>query len=211
MSEHKIETKVDSKDSISGGSTITKDESVHTKNETTKKPKNQTIPLYKMFRFASKADKIMIVFASIFSAASGALQPCSILIYGVYISKVSAATTGATISLEDVLPVIRLMAIMGFVAMLTGYLSNCLWVITGENQTRRIRSLYLHSALKQDMSWFDAAKDGSLNTRLASDTQVIQDGISDKFGQFISLFCQFAGGFIVSFIKGKHAFLITKI
>ncbi|KAI7865225.1 P-loop containing nucleoside triphosphate hydrolase protein [Mucor mucedo] len=173
-----------------------------------KKPKTPAVPLYKLFRFASKTDKIMIFFAAIFSAAAGILQPCSILIYGVYISKVSTATTGGMITLEDVLPVIKLMAALGVVAMLTGYLSNCLWVITGENQTRRIRSLYLHSALKQDMSWYDAAEDGSLNTRLASDTQVIQDGISDKFGQFISLFCQFAGGFVVSFVKGWQMSLV---
>ncbi|KAI7865224.1 P-loop containing nucleoside triphosphate hydrolase protein [Mucor mucedo] len=210
MSDYKTENKIDLNDSLSmtDESTITKDDSVKKKNADTKVPKTPTIPLYKLFRFASKTDKILIFLASIFSAAAGILQPCSILIYGAYISKVSAATTGAILTLEDVMPVIKLMVAMGVVAMTTGYLSNCLWVITGENQTRRIRSLYLHSALKQDMSWYDAAEDGSLNTRLASDTQVIQDGISDKFGQFISLFCQFFGGFIVAFIKGWQMALV---
>lgn len=184
---------------------------VNTKDEAVKKPKTPTVPILKLFRFATRTDKIMIILAAFFSAASGVLQPLSILIYGAYITKVSTSLSDTDNLLDSTLPTIKLMAVMGAVALITGYLSNCLWVITGENQTRRIRSLYLHSALKQDMSWYDAAQDGSLNTRLASDTQIIQDGISDKFGQFISLFSQFAGGFVVSFIKGKHIYSEYKI
>lgn len=36
--------------------------------------------------------------------------------------------------------------------------------------------LYLHNVLRQDMGWFDKAEQGSLTTRLAADTQTIQDG-----------------------------------
>jgi ABC-type multidrug transport system fused ATPase/permease subunit len=73
--------------------------------------------------------------------------------------------------------------------------------MTGESQTRRIRSLYLHSVLNQDMSWFDSATEGSLNTRLASDTQLIQDGISEKFGLFISFFAQLSVDLLLLLLK----------
>jgi ATP-binding cassette subfamily B (MDR/TAP) protein 1 len=52
------------------------------------------------------------------------------------------------------------------------------------------------------MGWFDKAEDGSLNTRLQSDSQLIQDGISEKFGLFIAAIAQFLSGFIISFVKG---------
>jgi ATP-binding cassette subfamily B (MDR/TAP) protein 1 len=52
------------------------------------------------------------------------------------------------------------------------------------------------------MGWFDKAEEGSLTTRLAADTQLIQDGISEKFGLLIQCAGQFIAGFIVAFIKG---------
>ncbi|KAI9477150.1 ABC transporter type 1, transmembrane domain-containing protein, partial [Zychaea mexicana] len=80
--------------------------------------------------------------------------------------------------------------------------------MTGENQTRRIRMLYLHAILRQDMSWFDKAEEGSLTTRLASDTQTIQDGISEKFGMLVLCLSQFICGYVVAFVKGWKMSLV---
>lgn len=191
------------------GSAISSDNSVSSQPKDSdisekkdKKPKQPAVSIIKLFRFASKTDKIMVVAAIICSAGSGALQPLSILIYGQFINTLAGSLSSPSNLLERTLPVIHIMVAMATVALVTGYISNCLWVLTGENQTRKIRSLFLNSVLKQDMSWFDAAEDGSLNTRLASDTQIIQDGISEKFGQFVSLFAQFIAGFLVAFLKG---------
>lgn len=168
-----------------------------------KKPKQPMVSMTRLFRFATKKEKVLIVIAIICSAGAGALQPIAILIYGNFINNLTASLSDPTNLVENVLPVIHLMVILGSVAMVAAYISNCLWVLTGESQTRRIRSLYLNSVLKQDMSWFDAAKDGSLNTRLASDTQIVQDGISEKYGQFVTLIAQFTAGFVVALIRGK--------
>ena len=145
----------------------------------------------------------MILAALFFSIAAGALMPCSILIYGQYISSITKTLDNSSSLLDSTLPVIHIMAYLGTASLVSGYASNCLWVLTGESQTRRIRSYYLHSVLKQDMSWFDKAADGSLNTRLASDTQIIQDGISEKFGLFVTLIAQFIAGLVVAFVRGK--------
>lgn len=167
-----------------------------------KKPKQPMVSMRRLFRFANRQEKIMIVIAIICSAGAGALQPIAILIYGNFINNLTASLSEPSKLLNSVLPIIHLMVILGSVAMVAAYISNCLWVLTGESQTRRIRSLYLNSVLKQDMSWFDAAEDGSLNTRLASDTQIVQDGISEKYGQFVTLIAQFTAGFVVAFVRG---------
>lgn len=185
-----------------GLSSQQEDSHISKKKKKEKKPKEPAVSIIKLFRFASTTDRSMVLGAILCSAASGALQPLSILIYGQFINTLTGSLTDPSKLLENTLPVINIMVIMATVALVTGYLSNCLWVLAGENQTRKIRSLFLNSVLKQDMGWFDAAEDGSLNTRLASDTQIIQDGISEKFGQFISLFAQFVAGFIVAFLKG---------
>lgn len=167
-----------------------------------KKLKAPMVSMFRLFRFATTKEKFLILGAIIFSAGSGALQPISILIYGQFINNLTASLNDTSNLLNETLPVIKIMAYMGTASLIAAYLANCLWILTGEGQTRRIRSLYLNSVLKQDMGWFDASEDGSLNTRLASDTQIIQDGISEKFGQFVQLLAQFVAGLIVAFIKG---------
>ncbi|KAI9354744.1 putative ABC transporter protein [Pilaira anomala] len=173
-----------------------------------KKKKLPSIAFSQLFRFATKTEILLIAIASIFSAGAGALQPVSILIFGQYINKLTGTLTDPSKIMESTFPIIRLMLIIGACSFVAGYVSNCLWIVTGAKQIRRIRSLYLHSVLKQDMAWFDASEEGSLNTRLASDTQIIQDGISEKFGQFITSFAQFISGLIVSFIEGWRLSLI---
>lgn len=195
-------------DSISTDNGLQATEEPKKKGKKAKKPKQPMVSMFKLFRFATVTERFMIVAAIIFSAGAGALQPVSILIYGQFINNITGSLSDTSNLLNNTLPVIHIMVIMASVALVAAYISNCLWVLTGESQTRRIRSLYLHSVLRQDMSWFDAAADGSLNTRLASDTQLIQDGISEKFGQFVTLFAQFAAGFIVAFVKGTVYFIV---
>lgn len=173
------------------------------KKAKTKKPKQPMVSMLKLFRFSTFQEKCLIFVALFFSAGSGALQPVSILIYGNFINNITSTLSEPSKIVDAVLPVIIIMVIMGSVSMVAAYIANFLWVITGESQTRRIRGLYLNSVLKQDMSWFDAAEDGSLNTRLASDTQLVQDGISEKFGLVVTLFAQFVAGFTVAFVKGN--------
>jgi ABC-type multidrug transport system fused ATPase/permease subunit len=168
-----------------------------------KKPKTSKVSLFQLFRFATTTEKIMILIALIGSAGSGALQPVSILIYGQYIGNLSGSLGDPSNLLNLTAPVIRTMALMATAVLIAAYVSNAFWIATGEAQTRRIRTLYVHSVLRQDMGWFDKADEGSLTTRLATDTQLIQDGISEKFGQLVMLISQFIGGFVVAFIKGK--------
>lgn len=168
-----------------------------------KRPKEPSVSTLQLFRFATRKERVMLFFALFFSVASGALQPVAIITYGTYISNLTGNLSMADTLLEQTLPVIHIMAYMGTASLIAAYFANCLWVLTGDSQTRRIRSLYLHAVLRQDMSWFDKHEDGSLNTRLASDTQIIQDGISEKFGLFVTLVAQFIGGLIVAFVKGE--------
>ncbi|KAI9324029.1 ABC transporter type 1, transmembrane domain-containing protein [Zopfochytrium polystomum] len=97
----------------------------------------------------------------------------------------------------------------GLAMLVAGYFSQCLWVLTGENQTRKIRELYLQAILRQDMGWFDKAEEGSLTTRLAQDTQLIQEGISEKFGAVIMSSAQFVSGIVIAFAKGWHLAIVV--
>lgn len=184
--------------------TSVKSNHANTTNKTSKtNNKKPKISIIKLFRFATRAEIAVIMFSVLLSAGSGCLPPLSILIYGSYISTISRNAKGNDEVLAMTLPTIRLMLLMGTAAIVTAYVSTCLWIRIGERQARRIRVTYLHSIIKQDMSWFDNAKDDSLLTRLAVDTQLIQDGISEKFGLCISFTFQFIAGFAVGFYRGN--------
>ncbi|CAO3673561.1 unnamed protein product [Umbelopsis ramanniana] len=140
----------------------------------------------------------------------GALQPINTIILGTFLRNFSSLLTqgpGADI-LTPVIPVILIFVYLGIANLFGGYICQCFWILSGEFQTRRIRKKYVHAILRQDMTWFDKADEGSLTTRLAADTNLIQDGISEKFGQLIQSLSQFICGFVVAFVKGWRLALV---
>lgn len=169
---------------------------------TKKDKKKETVSIFRLFQFATKRDLLLICIAGFCSCTTGAIQPISILFFGNVLKKLGEAIVEGSDLMEAAMPIIKLYVYLGTGVMTAAYISNCLWVLTGENQARRIRQLYVHSILRQDMSWFDKSEEGSLTTRLSADVQLIQDGISEKFGQFLMCFAQFIAGCSVAFSKG---------
>lgn len=58
------------------------------KGKKEKKKKEPSVPIYRLFRFATAADKLMIFVAVIFSMGIGALQPATIIIFGNFLGQV---------------------------------------------------------------------------------------------------------------------------
>ncbi|KAI8331204.1 P-loop containing nucleoside triphosphate hydrolase protein [Chlamydoabsidia padenii] len=177
-----------------------------------KKKKEPSVPIYRLFRFTTPLDRCLLMVATIFSIGIGALQPSIIIIFGNLLGTLgdvfaSSMTPGGTCQpsnagLNMAMDLILTFVYMGTAVLVAAYLSNAIWVYCGERQARRIRLAYVHSILRQEMSWFDKAEEGSLTTRLSTDTQMIQDGISEKFGYFITAISQLIAGLIIAFIKG---------
>lgn len=57
-------------------------------------------------------------------------------------------------------------SIMGAVVMVAAYLQMAFWTLSAGRQTKRIRTLFFHSIMKQEIGWFDVNETGELNTRL---------------------------------------------
>ncbi|KAJ3065909.1 Multidrug resistance protein 1 [Podochytrium sp. JEL0797] len=187
------------------------------------KPKKEAEPavsVISLFRFATTQDLIMMAIAFICSVVIGALVPAAILVLGDVLgsagsmmqpgASLAPGPDGHPVSFDPspMYPTILKFVYFGFAMMVAGYGSQALWVLSGENQGRRIRELYLRSILRQDLGWFDMAEEGSLTTRLAQDTNLIQDGISEKFGLVIQSVAQFLTGFVIAFVKGPTLALV---
>ncbi|MED6121361.1 ABC transporter B member 11 [Stylosanthes scabra] len=77
------------------------------------------------------------------------------------------------------------------------------WIVSGERQSARIRSLYLKTIMRQDASFFDTETNtGEVVGRMSSDTMLIREAMGEKVGQCIQLVGSFVGSFIIAFIKG---------
>ncbi|KAI7874137.1 p-glycoprotein [Lichtheimia hyalospora FSU 10163] len=193
--------------SIQSSSTVQQDIQVKDDNDEKdgdgkkkKKKKEPSVPIYKLFRFATPLELIGILISMVLSIGVGAMQPVVIIIFGGMIQW-NYDFEGA--SFTDVThDLILIFVYMGTATLIAAYISQSTFIMTGESQARRIRELYVHSILRQDMGWFDKAEEGSLTTRLAADTQLIEDGISEKFGAFLHSLGAFITGFIVAFVKG---------
>jgi ABC-type multidrug transport system fused ATPase/permease subunit len=174
-----------------------------------KKKKQPAVGLFTLFRFSNARDRILILIGTVCSAAVGAIQPVSIIILGKFLTDFTQVLMEpGSDMLSAVMPVILIFVYLGTANLVLGYLCQCCWVLSGEFQTRRIRKMYVHAILRQDMGWFDQAEEGSLTTRLAADTNLIQDGISEKFGIFIQCCAQFVAGFVIAFVKGWRLALV---
>lgn len=75
------------------------------------------------------------------------------------------------------------------------------FIYTGEHITQKIRERYLAAILRQNIAYFDKLGAGEITTRITADTNLVQDGISEKIGLTLTGVATFVTAFVISFIK----------
>ena len=68
---------------------------------------------------------------------------------------------------------------------------------SGEHISAKIREHYLESCMKQNIGFFDKLGAGEVTTRITADTNLIQDGISEKVGLTVSALSTFLSAFVI--------------
>ena len=88
----------------------------------------------------------------------------------------------------------------------TVYVSTVGFIYTGEHITQKIREHYLAAIMRQNIAYFDNIGAGEITTRITADTNLIQDGISEKVGLTLTAFSTFLIAFVIAFVKfwSKH-------
>jgi ATP-binding cassette subfamily B (MDR/TAP) protein 1 len=88
------------------------------------------------------------------------------------------------------------------------YIATVGFIYTGEHISQKIREQYLSAILRQNIAFFDELGAGEITTRITADTNLIQDGISEKIGLTITALSTFVTAFIIGFIKSWKLTLI---
>ena len=84
---------------------------------------------------------------------------------------------------------------------ITIYICTVGFIYTGEHITGKIREQYLAAILRQNIAFFDKLGAGEITTRITADTNLVQDGISEKIALTLTAMATFLTAFIIAFIK----------
>ncbi|XP_073533891.1 ATP-binding cassette sub-family B member 5-like isoform X2 [Phyllobates terribilis] len=184
-------------------------------NKTKEKPK--MVGTFKVFRYANRMDIFYMILGFLGAVANGLSQPLMLIVFGEMADSLVCYNSSLqnTTECDKFKPLPEQMTefalyyvAIGAAVMLCGYGQVSFWVLAAARQTRRMRKMFFHSVLSQEMSWFDDMKSGELNTRLTEDVNKINDGIGDKVGHLVQNVISALGGLIVGLVKGWQLGLV---
>lgn len=182
-----------------------------------------SIPFTKLWQYSSNFNLFLVFVAVVFSLGAGVLQPLVVTVMGEQLdgfgenafffdlTPPQIATllkaNGQSIS-NEFQPTILKFVYFGIGMLVANYVSQSLWIYTSEVLCRDIRQRYVKAIMRQEIGWHDKAEDGSLTTRLALDTILIQDAMGDKLGAAVTSFATFVTGFVLAFVYGWRLALV---
>ncbi|CAI0381930.1 unnamed protein product [Linum tenue] len=166
-----------------------------------KKKKVEKIAFYRLFAFADRLDAALMAVGILGGMGNGISQPLMTIIFGDLINAFGQSNQA------DLISEVRKVCIIVIHTVLRKILVNITevscWMVTGERQSARIRSLYLKAILRQDIGYFDTETNtGEVIGRMSGDTVTIQDAMGEKVGKFTQQMSQFISAFVVAFTKG---------
>lgn len=91
---------------------------------------------------------------------------------------------------------------------ITIYICTAGFIYTGEHITQKIREQYLAAIMRQNIAYFDKLGAGEITTRITADTNLVQDGISEKVGLTMTALSAFITAFVIGFVKSWKLTLI---
>ncbi|PYI27639.1 ABC multidrug transporter Mdr1 [Aspergillus indologenus CBS 114.80] len=162
------------------------------------------VSFFALFRYASRMDILIMLVSALCAIVAGAALPLFTILFG----SLASAFRGIALyelSYHDfyhqLTKNVLYFVYLGIAEFVTVYISTVGFIYTGEHITQKIREHYLESILRQNMGYFDRLGAGEVTTRITADTNLIQDGISEKVGLTLTALATFVTAFIVAYIK----------
>ncbi|XP_029307520.1 ATP-dependent translocase ABCB1 [Cottoperca gobio] len=191
--------------------------------EKEKEPKLPMVGPIGVFRFANSLDVVLIVTGTLCAMIHGVVLPLMCIVFGdmadsfvddTQTSQINTTNPNVTYNRinntlqQDMRGFAISYSILGFVVLLVAYVQVTFWSLSAARQSTRIRKLFFHRIMQQDIGWFDVTETGELNTRLTDDIYKIEEGIGDKASRIIQALTTFLTSFIIGFVKGWKLTLV---
>lgn len=164
-----------------------------------------------LYRYSTTNDIIIMVISGICAIAAGAALPLMTVIFGNLAGQFNSYFAGATSKADfehTITHMVLYFVYIGIAEFITVYISTVGFIYTGEHISGKIRSHYLEACMKQNIGFFDKLGSGEITTRITADTNLVQDGISEKVGLTLGALATFFTAFVIGFIKSWKLTLI---
>ncbi|KAJ5320576.1 hypothetical protein PENANT_c033G08172 [Penicillium antarcticum] len=162
------------------------------------------ITFFGLYRYASHMDILIIVVSALCAIAAGAALPLFTILFGSLANDFTKIIYNA-IPYDEFYHALThnvlYFVYLGIGEFVTVYISTIGFIYTGEHVTQKIRENYLEAILRQNIAYFDKLGAGEVTTRITADTNLIQDGVSEKVGLTLTAIATFVTAFIVAYIK----------
>jgi len=187
---------------------------------------NRKVSVHELFRFATFADRLLIIFGSVFAIVEGAGAPAMALVFGGMTNTLvntvkygfAPPTNNSTNNpnqlltaeeFESRLAIYSLFYVaIGLIVYLSSLIQITCWQTACERQTHRIRRGFFRSVLRQELSWFDKNQSGELSAKFNDDIDRIRDGIGEQFSSIIKYTSSFLSSFVVGFLVSWRLTLV---
>ena len=178
--------------------------------------KKKKVRFLALFSFSTTNERWWMVFGTIFAIISGLAMPVWLYLLAESletfnnIGKLISAGADISIIRDELYKLIYSFAILGGVTLVSGSCYVASWTYTGEKQTLRIREKFVHSAVRQDASWFDKKGDAQkLPIVAANGLNRINKAIGREVGDMIVNFLSGVGCLGVSVLLNAPLALIV--
>ena len=155
-----------------------------------------------LYRYATRNDLLIMLVSGICAIAAGAAMPLMTVVFGSLAGTFQGFFQGDTSGFSDQVNHLTLyfvyLAIGEFVTI---YVATVGFIYTGEHISGKIREHYLASILRQNIGYFDKLGAGEITTRITADTNLVQDGISEKVGLTLTALATFITAYVIGYIK----------
>jgi ATP-binding cassette subfamily B (MDR/TAP) protein 1 len=164
-----------------------------------------------LYRYATTNDKLIIAASSVCSIAAGAALPLMTVVFGQLAGKFSgffSGEVGHTEFQQTIAHMILYLVYIGVAEFIAIYVSTVGFIYTGEHISGKIRAHYLEACMRQNIAFFDKLGSGEVTTRITADTNLVQDGISEKVSLTLMAAATFVTAFVIGYVKSWKLTLI---
>ncbi|KAF7937331.1 uncharacterized protein EAE98_001645 [Botrytis deweyae] len=164
-----------------------------------------------LYRFSTTNDIIIMGISAICSIAAGAALPLMTVIFGQLAGTFADYFAGQSTRADfdhTINHMVLYFIYLAIAEFTTIYISTVGFIYVGEHISGKIRAQYLAACLRMNIGFYDKLGSGEITTRITADTNLVQDGISEKVGLTINALATFFTAFVIGFIKSWKLTLI---
>lgn len=168
-----------------------------------------------LYRYSSRNDLLIMAVSALGAIAGGAALPLMTVIFGNLQGTFEDYFKGQT-SYDDFMGIMTSL-VLYFIYLAIGefvtiYVATVGFIYTGEHISGKIREHYLQSCMSQNIGFFDKLGAGEVTTRITADTNLIQEGISEKVGLTLTAVATFVSAFVIGFVfYWKLTLILTSV